>query len=56
MEEELQLEFKVEKFRVQMIRLAEEKGNLLDGKVLEISQQLDRLLVQLQRMKNGCFC
>lgn len=56
MEEELQLELKVESYRLQMIKLAEEKGSLRDGKVIEISQQLDKLLVRLQRMKTQCFC
>lgn len=55
-EEELQLELKVESFRIQMIKLAEENGSLIDGKVIEISQQLDTLLVRLQRMKIQCLC
>lgn len=55
-EEELQLELKVESFRIQMIELAAEKGSLIDGKVIEISQQLDTLLVRLQRMKTQCLC
>ncbi|MBP1933961.1 aspartyl-phosphate phosphatase Spo0E family protein [Ammoniphilus resinae] len=41
----------IEDLRVEMVRLASEKGSFLDKKVLALSQQLDQYLVKLERIK-----
>ncbi len=41
----------VEKLRIRMVRLAKERGSFIDEHVVEISQELDQLLVQLQTKK-----
>ena len=43
----------VEELRGRMIRIAKERGSLVDEHVVEISQELDQLLVQLQTQKDG---
>ncbi|MGZ4030650.1 MAG: aspartyl-phosphate phosphatase Spo0E family protein [Tumebacillaceae bacterium] len=45
------LEQTIEDLRQQMIDRAEETGNLLDSGVIRMSQQLDKFLVQLQRLR-----
>jgi hypothetical protein len=45
------LEQRIEVLRQQMIDRAEETGDLLDSGVIFMSQQLDKFLVQLQRMR-----
>lgn len=42
---------KIEQLRLQMIKLAEKKGSLIDPSVIAVSQELDQLLIQLQRIK-----
>jgi hypothetical protein len=49
--EQTKLSRMIEKLRCQMIELAAEKGNLMDENVIEISQQLDKLLLQFQKLK-----
>jgi hypothetical protein len=41
----------IEGLRAEMIRVAESTGNLLDPRVIEISQQLDQLLLMMQRLQ-----
>lgn len=42
---------KIEWFRQRMIKLATKKGSLIDGEVIEVSQRLDMLIVEYQRLK-----
>jgi len=45
------LSAQIEGLRSEMIRLAEHKGSLIDPQVIEVSQQLDQLLVMMQRLQ-----
>lgn len=47
---EHQLKEKIEKLRLEMIRIAGEKGCLLDQHVVEASRKLDLLILQYQRI------
>lgn len=42
----------IETLRAEMVRIAETKGSLNDPQVIQISQRLDLLLVQMQRIYN----
>jgi hypothetical protein len=49
------LTHQIEGLRSEMIRVADLKGSLMDPQVIALSQQLDQLLVVMQRIKkNGC--
>jgi len=41
----------IEGLRSEMIRVAENKGSLVDPQVIELSQRLDQLLVLMQRLQ-----
>ncbi|GIM48022.1 hypothetical protein DNHGIG_35710 [Collibacillus ludicampi] len=43
------LKFRIEQLRLYMVKVAMEKGNFSDPAVVEISQQLDELIIQYQR-------
>ena len=45
----------IERLRLAMVETALEKGSLVEPSVVAISQQLDTLIVQLQRMKMNRF-
>lgn len=42
---------KIEWFRQRLIKLAAQKGSLIDREVIEVSQKLDMLIVDYQRLK-----
>lgn len=42
---------KIEWFRRWMVQLAAQKGSLVDREVIELSQKLDMLIVDYQRLK-----
>ena len=46
----------IEQLREQMVKTAERQGSLVDAHVVAISQQLDTLLVKLQRLKMRRLC
>lgn len=48
MEQFLLLEV-IERLRKEMVELADKKGSMLDGDVIQISRQLDRLLYYYQK-------
>lgn len=41
----------IESLRLQMVKLANEKGSFVDKSVIAVSQQLDQYLVRLERLK-----
>ncbi|HJV46284.1 MAG TPA: aspartyl-phosphate phosphatase Spo0E family protein [Bacillota bacterium] len=45
----------IENLRLQMIKLANEKGSFVDKSVIAISQQLDHYLVKLEHLKGNRF-
>lgn len=40
----------IDQLRFQLVELAMKKGNFLDREVIELSQQLDKLIVQYQQL------
>jgi hypothetical protein len=46
---------KIEKLRLQMIDLAMEKGSFIDKNVIELSKQLDHLILQYQLLKEAGY-
>ncbi|MGZ4164950.1 MAG: Spo0E family sporulation regulatory protein-aspartic acid phosphatase [Tumebacillaceae bacterium] len=44
------LTHQIEGLRAEMVKLAERKGSLCDPQVIALSQQLDQLLVTMQRL------
>jgi hypothetical protein len=50
---ELQLCQSIEALRMEMNTLAAERANRLDAEVIEVSQELDRLLVKYQQLLSG---
>ena len=43
----------IEGLRSEMIRVAEHTGSLIDPRVIALSQQLDQLLLVMQRLKRS---
>ena len=50
------LTHQIEGLRSEMIRVADLKGSLMDPQVIALSQQLDQLLVVMQRIKKNGGC
>lgn len=48
-----QLNREIEGLRSEMIRVAEHTGSLIDPRVIALSQQLDQLLVVMQRLRRS---
>ncbi|CAG7620974.1 hypothetical protein PAESOLCIP111_02310 [Paenibacillus solanacearum] len=48
---EVELQQNLERMQHQLYLLVEETGSFVDPKVVELSQQIDRLIVTLQRIR-----
>ncbi|MED4600779.1 aspartyl-phosphate phosphatase Spo0E family protein [Paenibacillus validus] len=49
--EEVELKRRLERMQIQLYRLVEQRGSFVDPQVVKLSQQIDRLVLTIQRRK-----
>ncbi|MEK8128450.1 Spo0E family sporulation regulatory protein-aspartic acid phosphatase [Paenibacillus filicis] len=49
--EEVELKRRLERMQIQLYLLVEQRGSFVDPQVVELSQQIDRLVLTIQRIK-----